>query len=799
MGKMHPPIARQNRSYKDPSLKAPDRLSAAHFVTSLFTGALISGIAALALPDGARAQSFTVQNGQTVGEQTMNNAGDTGTVESGGTIDSANDGVRMFGDDQQLTNDGRIDADDDGVAVPGENAVIINTGTIEAGKFGIDSSDDGMRVENSGTIRGGNVGIASDGDGTTIVNSGTIAGNDFGTQLDDVASIDNSGTIEGGVDGLRALDIGSLTNSGIIRMLGPFGDDAIVIDGDTGSLVNSGTISGRNNGITTGGNIDNLTNSGTITGNENGIETDGDIGILTNSGVIEGLADNGIEVDENIGILTNSGIIRGVTNAVDAEDVGAFFNSGLVTGNVDVDNLGELRNSGSITSRDDGISVDERLELLVNSGSIVSETAVGIRADEIGSITNSGRISGPNHAIAESRTANTVLTLLGGSVIDGRIDLGGGVNILNVGNGLNLDHTFENAAPVIGTTSGAPFIVTGNTVLVVDPSGPAMPALYLGDLTTSLFNAIDLSPGGEMGQAITTHGAGADMGAKGQPGMAASGRMRAWLSGFGRQGRHDADGPFTDIDSSLIGALAGFENGNMDSGIYGLFGGVATAQLDSDFNAWGAETSSLLGGVYWKQDYGSLRIHATLTAGMAEFDWQRRVANNLVPGGIENGKADEDGWFVSPSLSLAAPIAGTGLEAGLRLTHASLFLDGYRETGTTNPLTVSSRAIHQFQGRAQLALPTVIFNGDGSHTHIEWRTGVDGRFDTGSENVSATLAGVPLGFSAMPDDQISGFAGVSLARENADGSRRLEVGLELQSGFSGGYQAGGSLKYSMRF
>ena len=141
MGKMHPPLARQNRLRTGRWLKALYRLS-----TALVTGAFISSIAALALSDGARAQSFTVQNGQTVGEQTMNNPGDTGTVESGGTIDSANDGVRMFGNDQRLTNDGRIEADDDGVAAPGENAVIVNRGIIEAGIFGIDSSDDNMRV-----------------------------------------------------------------------------------------------------------------------------------------------------------------------------------------------------------------------------------------------------------------------------------------------------------------------------------------------------------------------------------------------------------------------------------------------------------------------------------------------------------------------------------------------------------------------------------------------------------------------------------------------------------------------------
>src|SRR5450830_145016 len=166
--------------------------------------------------------------------------------------------------------------------------------------------------------------------GSIIVSSGVaiIASASSGT-------LSNSGTISGGNTGIvNSGTIGMLSNSGTISggYTGIYNNT-----GTIGMLSNSGTISGGNTGIYSTGTIGTLSNSGTISGRYAGIYNIGTIGPLSNSGTISG-GNTGIYNNiGTIGTLSNSGLITGSTGAIYNDVSGALVqitNLGTIAGNI---------------------------------------------------------------------------------------------------------------------------------------------------------------------------------------------------------------------------------------------------------------------------------------------------------------------------------------------------------------------------------------------------------------------------------------------------------------------------------
>ena len=260
-------------------------------------------------------QSFTIGNGQTAGQQTMNNAGDTGTVATGGTIETFNageDAVQMLNSGQRLANSGRIgtfggNASD--VNSQGNDAAIANNGLIFAtgdGSIGIVSAGSNANIINNGLIEavGNNAtfGIISDGAGANVDNRGFIgvSGQASVAVIGDKSdlTVSNSGAIEadgfaasgilwGSVgplnDGLRIANSGSIkVFGGASTAIGAGGTDIVIVN--TGDVYASGVAS---TGIITLFGNATITNSGSVIvsgASSVSIAAGGPNSVITNSG-----------------------------------------------------------------------------------------------------------------------------------------------------------------------------------------------------------------------------------------------------------------------------------------------------------------------------------------------------------------------------------------------------------------------------------------------------------------------------------------------------------------------------------
>ena len=136
----------------------------------------------------------------------------------------------------------------------------------------------------------------------------------------------------------------------------------------------------------------------------------------------------------------------------------------------------------------------------------------------------------------------------------------------------------------------------------------------------------------------------------------------------------------------------------------------------------------------------------------------------------------------------------------LRGNYTGLFLDGYTETGITNPLTVSDRDVHLLGARAQLLLPHVLVDeADNSITNMDFRFGAEGSFNLGSDNVNATLAATPISFDGSANDEVFGFVGANFSRTSADGMMTVSLSTEAQTTFDGSTRFSGEIKATKRF
>ncbi|UDL88682.1 autotransporter domain-containing protein [Mesorhizobium sp. PAMC28654] len=656
----------------------------------------ISLFAAVTLGDDpAFSQSFTIGNGQDVGQQTMSDAGDTGTVDSGGIIQTFN---------------------------PGEDAVLM--------------SNSGQRLTNSGdigTFGGGAFTIYSTGADATIINNGNS-----------IILAEGDGSASVVAEGSNA----NIVNDGFVVAVGTNATFGIIANGVGAHVDNQGFIgvSGKASVAILGGKSDlTISNSGTI-------EADG---------------------------IGASGIFW----AHDPTDPPGFPTGLRVT------NSGVISVSGTAST---GIGAAGNDIVIVNSGAVYMSGAgsVGI-STQVGNavVTNSGTVFNDFNESTSTAisfgASNATLNLLAGTAIQGPIVFSGSGNTVSFGPALNAVMTFSGSGGVPQTilTGGRPFVVNGNQVAVVDITGFASAGSLVEDLADAVSGVIET-------RLTTPHDD--VLGPRSGP--------DAWLSTFGGIRSQDGSGAAAGFSQALGGIVVGAERRSGDGFLGGVFVGAATGTTDVDDSAQEITHRSVFAGGYLGYDLGQRFANLSFVAGMLDEHSSRRVANNLVLGGIETARADFNGTFISPALTLGTrlPVAMGTLMPSVRLRYAGLFVGDYTETGSAADLAVARRDVHLFEVRGQLALalPQVTTPSQAWQTTL--RAGVDGIAQS-SGDVSATLLGQDISFaSGAKKTAVRGFAGADVAAAVGHGVM-LDSGFEVGYGSDNAFTARGQVRLSKAF
>ncbi|ARW10927.1 hypothetical protein S101447_01865 [Acetobacter ascendens] len=373
-----------------------------------------------------------------------------------------------------------------------DDIIIQNSGTLSStGKRGIDTSS-----------------VAGSGSSVTINNTGTISGYDDGIRIDDALadgtlSLDNSGTIQSTDDG-QAIDFNSVSSASSITIIneitgtirstdadalrpganatienagtiyadgtnGATKNDGIDFQDYSGTVNNSGSISGARHGITSSADVTVVNEAaGTITGRDgSGVGSDGN-GTLTNYGTITGAYDNsgtgdgdGVDID-GYATITNYGTIQGTGAGGNGSDGYPNTSEGVSIGGGDIVNASGALISGAAN----GILVDNSSQgdapyatTITNNGTIQGLAGYGIHITDTfdDTITNAGTISGTTDAILFG-DGNDTLNILTGSVISGTVDGGGGRNTVN----LSGSGTFDGAVDFQTMTVSGSWILSGD-------------------------------------------------------------------------------------------------------------------------------------------------------------------------------------------------------------------------------------------------------------------------------------------------------------------------------------------------
>ena len=250
-------------------------------------------------------------------------------------------------------------------------------------------------VTNSGNISATFHAILIEGGGTVTNNAGgTITGQNAGVFFKNVAgTVNNSGIISGtagtSVAGVYLENNGNITNTSTGTISGL--DFGAFLEGGAGTISNSGSISGATyDGVVLG-------LGGMVTNNAGGHITGGSTGVYVKY--------------RATGTVTNSGSIAGIGTSSTGVD---FAGGGTLTNNV----------GGSITGG--------------NFGVFVGSTSTLATLSMIGTISNSGNISGGKYDGVALSKGGTVTNLAGGTITGGSngvyVNTGASGTVTNSGN-----------------------------------------------------------------------------------------------------------------------------------------------------------------------------------------------------------------------------------------------------------------------------------------------------------------------------------------------------------------------------
>jgi outer membrane autotransporter protein len=402
---------------------------------------------------------------------TGGSAGSIGTLTNNGTISSTAIGIdNTSGTITALNNDGVINSTAVGISNSGTITALNNDGVINSSNdIGI-SNDSGTigTLVNNGSISGaGFYAINNAGSITTLSNNGAIV-DSTNTAIANSGTIDtltNGGNISGGVTGVYSPgNIGVLTNSGSIggAVTGIYnGGNIGVLDNASGSAISVDVTSGSY-AVFNAGTITSLTNDGLIAG-RTGVRTQGDIGTLVNSGTITGSLYAFYNAGSGtIGAIANSGVMAGEIRNTSVRDLHINGGTGTVFGTL----TGFGGTSGVITNTAANVAFDSG-NLLLNDNINVGANAVNNTGTAVLQVNQGVTITGNYNqgagATLQIGVSSGATTPLLGSITDtgyGRLVVTGNA-------------TIASGSSVTLQSNGYTF-AAGQRYVVVDTAGTAV-------------------------------------------------------------------------------------------------------------------------------------------------------------------------------------------------------------------------------------------------------------------------------------------------------------------------------------
>lgn len=321
-------------------------------------------------------------------------------------------------------------------------------------------------VSSTGTLTATGVQASTDG---LYSDSVSISGNTLLVTLVDV------GPVTSAIPRMQTLTSGSgsISSSGQITA-----GTGVTVNGSAASLINSGTITATNNGVSIGstGSVTSITNSGTISGNNIGIANSGTIGTLTNSGTISG-GSYAIYNTGSIGLITDNGVIAGNISST-GQDLTIDGGS-----NGTVGTLASYSGSGLGTIVASGVVIHSASLLLADQITVGGGT---------GTVANTGATVQVNQAVSisgnytQSSSAALVIGVSssgnGELVVSGNVDLTNGtITIITLSGGTL---TYGETLTIVSAGS-----VADSGLVVSVPNGFSDTiSLVNGDLVVTLLN-----------------------------------------------------------------------------------------------------------------------------------------------------------------------------------------------------------------------------------------------------------------------------------------------------------------------
>lgn len=565
-----------------------------------------------------------------------------------------------------------------------------------------------------------------------------------------------------GLGGHYVVNNGTIT-SYAVQSRGIYLDGAsYVTDSVTGAVISDDFFSIYSTAVNNG----NILMIGTTPSNGiydvSGLRAEANHATLINNGYIEIRPQGfGIDYNGNSGTIINNGTILAFND--NSHGIEHYRNGTTVPGDLKNDltvNTGLISVEGANThgvtlSGHDGHD-------LFNYGRVFSRDGYSIDVNTFGS---GGLATGDR---------NTVY-LLDGSILYGDAyisNVSQPYTDFRLGDGLNAAIRFDttNGNLPFSISSRNDYVIVDDTLYVADLDSYAQQDQVAWSMVSQIQNAID--------SGTETRPPAGDLAFNGD----VDGMSNRWAQVFGGwvQGDGDDDVSYLDPDADhtpgytgySVGTIAGVNNENLS-----VFAGAAYSSVSGDEDvSYDTYSGTVFGGI---TKVIAERLNVSLTAGAGYNRTDRDMADNRVTGGIDTDTANYASVFLSPSLLVRGPIAGSSL----RVNYLGTWTQGhdFDFSGGTQ-LDVDSRFSNVVGTQVQMAHTLPVIN-DTLPTRL--RYGVEASYADG-QSVGYNLMGTDLetpydnGFTAR------GFAALEIgptyfeAGYNTDEQVSINAGLKLR-------------------